>query len=210
MIYSYNLVFVLFLVLAIPFVDISYSQTQDNTANHPDSQQNDQTNTATYKQTSEDIPSERKSNGGSGKINSSKVCGNVLCHDIAKQPSANATTLSSAVTSTTVSDEPLCGHGTKLIDGICQVIKTQPVTVDSELQPLCGHGTKLIDGICQVIKTQPVTVDSELQPLCGHGTKLIDGICQVIKTDSVSSRTENSGFSDFIEMIYSLLQWKSD
>ena len=58
----------------------------------------------------------------------------------------------------------ICGEGTELVDGQCQIIRPPPP------EPMtCEDGYELVDGQCQLIP-----------PICGEGTELVDGQCQAI------------------------------
>ena len=61
---------------------------------------------------------------------------------------------------------PVCGEGTELVDGVCQIIRPPP---PPPAPVTCEEGYELVDGECQLIP-----------PVCGEGTELVDGQCQVI------------------------------
>ena len=58
----------------------------------------------------------------------------------------------------------ICGEGTELVDGQCQIVRPPPP------EPMtCEEGYELVDGECMEI-AQPI--------ICGEGTELVDGQCQ--------------------------------
>ena len=58
----------------------------------------------------------------------------------------------------------ICGEGTELVDGQCQIVRPPPP------EPMtCEEGYELVDGECTEI-AQPI--------ICGEGTELVDGQCQ--------------------------------
>ena len=98
--------------------------------------------------------------------------------------------------SITESEQPTCGTGTELVNGLCQVVKdtTNPTcgtgtelvnglcqVVKDTTNPTCGTGTELVNGLCQVVK-------DTTNPTCGTGTELVNGLCQVVKTGKIPSQ----------------------
>lgn len=59
---------------------------------------------------------------------------------------------------------PVCGEGTELVDGVCQIIQQPPAVVEQPPTPpptpepdpmMCGEGTELVDGQCVPVQEEP-------------------------------------------------------
>ena len=59
-----------------------------------------------------------------------------------------------------------CGPGTVLVDGVCELATTTPLTEEQEkeYQTDCGPGTVLVDGVCELDKTAK-SASTSIEPL---------------------------------------------
>lgn len=68
----------------------------------------------------------------------------------------------------------------------------EPAMPEPPSDPVCGPGTQMVDGVCQVVQEEPTEPDVTIPPppppvdgeiTCGAGTELVDGECVAIEPE---------------------------